>query len=113
MSDKTYFETGDVGVAAWRAEGQRRFGDRGRDWAFVCPACGNVATCEQVHAAGGHEEAAVTNCIGRYDREQADCDWAAYGLFGNLGKGPRIITGDGDPVQVFAFASPRQEQERG
>ena len=32
------------------------------------------------------------------------CDWAAYGLFGTLGKGRSVTTEDGNVVEVFDFA---------
>ena len=55
--------------AAWRAEGERRFGPDLMKWRFKCPICGNVATPEdfrQFKDAGANPNSAVQECIGRY-----------------------------------------------
>lgn len=101
-------EQGTMALDDWRAEGQQRFGDKGRDWKFVCPSCGNVASCKDVHEAGGHTESASKECIGRYTDHP--CDWAAYGLF----QGPCFVElPNGDRQPVFAFADGESRKEGG
>jgi len=84
------------------AEATERFGGNPMDWAFQCPACGDIATGQDfsealaAHPRTGRDGSAVTasdilgqECIGRTagalakDRKYAGrgCDWAAYGLF--------------------------------
>lgn len=52
------------------AEAQRRFGRNGRDWKFVCPACGTVQSIQQLFDAGLKKETVHQvlgySCIGRF-----------------------------------------------
>lgn len=113
----------------WLSEACRRFGNDPLKWKFECPFCGNV-TCGQdwldhgapatevhrasiecigrlrgVEAKGGMREGAPTKPDGKPEQP---CDWAAWGLFGNLGKGPVVIRRDDDgterETQAFPFA---------
>lgn len=77
---------------------------------FVCPMCGNVATPWDFKAAGADPEDAAKQCIGRTmtpmpkpQKGQKPCDWAAFGLFGNLDKGLLVVMPDGKKVQTFAI----------
>jgi hypothetical protein len=91
----------------WVAEGERRFGPDMMKWRFVCPACGNVTTVEDFKPfadRGATPDRAAKMCIGRFDRELADCDWCSFGLLGTLGKGRLIDVGDERPIEVFDFA---------
>ena len=74
------------------AEMQTRFGEDSRDWAFKCPACGDVANGWDFIAACKNKPDRDPNiigqeCIGRTlgacDETYTGrgCDWAAYGLF--------------------------------
>jgi hypothetical protein len=105
-----------------RDEARHRFGDDPKMWAFVCPACGDVATVQDFIDAGDANAAkAGQECIGRSlgalgrdakrDRKGImrapggrGCDWAAYGLF----HGPWAITlpAEGDKAErvVHSFA---------
>lgn len=84
----------------WQEEGKKKFGDL-KNWAFKCPACGHVATVQDFLDAGGDINDSYQNCIGRINGKGENgmkgkdkgygCNWAAYGLFGTLGKG-RVIT---------------------
>ncbi|WP_202946813.1 VVA0879 family protein, partial [Rhodanobacter spathiphylli] len=54
-------------------------------------------------------------CVGRYTGkgsprkgDSSGCDWAAYGLFGTLGKG-RIVLNEGKESEVFDFAEKKIE----
>jgi hypothetical protein len=80
---------------------------------FICPMCGNVAGPEDFERAGTERdrchERAATECIGRTldpppkpKNGRKPCDWAAYGLFGNLGRGLHVVFPDGKVVQTFA-----------
>lgn len=110
----------------WLAEAVRRFGPNPLNWRFVCPFCGRETSCQEfvdVGVAINDAHRAATECIGRVvgarggmkegretnpDGTPAQpCDWAAFGLFGNLGKGPivvRVIDGAEQETQAFAFA---------
>ena len=104
--------------ADWLAEATKRFGERGRDWRFVCPACGHEASCADFQALGVEPSRAAQECIGRVHNEQGapgvrgkfgdaqPCNWAAFGLFGTLNGGVRVEFDDGKVVAAFAFAEP-------
>lgn len=98
-----------------------RFGPSPADWAFTCPACGDVATGADFKAAlaehprtrrDGSEVNAADRlgqeCIGRtlgaLSREPyhgRGCDWCAYGLIGGpLG----VEMPDGRIVRSFRIA---------
>jgi hypothetical protein len=90
----------------WRDEATQRFGEKGRDWKFVCPKCGNIQSGQDFIDAGLSEEtgkAVYQDCIGRHVKDLG-CDWASYGLFGTLGKGRIVVTPEGKDVEVFDFA---------
>lgn len=92
----------------WRKEAVERFGEKGRDWKFVCPRCGNVQSGKDFIDRGMTVEQAndisvYQQCIGRHF-EGIGCDWAAYGLFGTMGRGRYVITPEGKEVEVFDFA---------
>lgn len=102
-------------VAAWLAEGKRRFGDDFMVWRFVCPVCKHVASVADFKAAGAPEaDLATKECIGRYRKERAHpfgegkdkvaqpCDYAGYGLF-RLSP-VRVKQPDGRETHAFAFA---------
>jgi hypothetical protein len=91
----------------WREEAKSRFGERGRDWKFVCPSCSNIQSGQDFIDIGMTDEQsknkAYQSCIGRETKEKG-CNWAAYGFLGTLGKGRSVITPEGDEVEVFDFA---------
>lgn len=110
----------------WLVMALDRFGKDPMEWRFVCPFCGNVASprdFEQAGVAATDAHRASVECIGRVvgarggmragaetlpDGKPAQpCDWVAWGLFGNLGKGPivvRVVDGEEHETQAFAFA---------
>lgn len=98
-----------------------RFGDDPADWAFTCPACGDVATGADFRAAlAEHPRKRRTGepttasdvlgqeCIGRTlgaltrgEYTGRGCDWCAYGLIGGpLG----VELSDGRVVRSFHIA---------
>lgn len=98
----------------WQADMKRRF-DSSDEVAFICPVCGTIATVKDHIDAGGIADVAPQQCIGRttgkggpWGRKAAECNdgcnWAAFGLFGNMGKGRIVIMPSGKEVQVFDFA---------
>lgn len=98
----------------WLQEGKQRFGEDFTNWKFKCPACGHVATGQEFKDLGAEPNDMYTVCIGRINGKGTDgmkgkdegngCNWAAFGLFGNLGKGRIVITPENKEVQVFDFA---------
>lgn len=94
------------------AEMAHRFGPDPLKWAFICPACKDVATARDFKDAGADPNRVGKECIGRslgvLHREQPPggyqgrgCDWTAYGLF----RGPlRITTADGKEMWGFHIA---------
>lgn len=100
-----------ISIAEWREEGVRRFGDDPRNWKFRCPACGHVSSVADFMELGKTAELAYQECIGRLtgkgspkSGDSSGCNWAAYGLFGTLGKGRTIVTEKGREIEVFDFA---------
>lgn len=92
----------------WKKEAESRFGDKTAHWKFVCPRCGNTQSPQDFVDAGVDKEEAASDsyqgCIGRKVKDKG-CDWAAYGLFGTMGKGRIVIApDDGREVEVFDFA---------
>ena len=100
----------------WRAEGRRLFGGDWRDWKYACPACGRVNAGREFEAVGATPNDSYSTCIGRHNGKgvgghkrgepppESGCDWAAFGLFGTLGKGYVVSSDGGNKVEVFAFA---------
>lgn len=108
---ETVKRTQDELVAELRA----RFGDDKRNWAFICPACGDVATLGDIqdalfaaHRDENHLLYVGRQCIGRIlgalekgNYDGRGCDWAAFGLF----RGPEfVIKPDGREMPSFAIA---------
>lgn len=93
----------------WQALGKRLFGDAGRDWRWICPACGGVQTpqmfLDRERGDMTKDDAcnmAATECIkrsatltrGGRDIRADECDWVAWGLF----KGPWFVVMDQDKI---------------
>jgi len=97
-----------------------RFGADHKNWAFICPACKDVATAQDFKDALveiGSDDDPFQHlgqiCIGRLlgvlkrDKpagrwDGRGCDWAAFGLF----RGPEfVIMQDGREVPSFAPAA--------
>lgn len=94
----------------WLNEGKERFGEDFAKWRFKCPACGHVNTGKEFKDLGIDLNSMYNECVGRHTGkgsprkdDSSGCDWAAYGLFGTLGKG-RIVLNEGKESEVFDFA---------
>jgi hypothetical protein len=108
-------------VEEWRNEAISLFGENPRNWKFKCPACGHVSSVQDFLDLEVDPQGAYVVCIGRVNGKGADglkgkdegygCNWAAYGLFGTLGKGRKVIVEDGREVEVFDFAIESIEKE--
>ena len=97
----------------WEAEGVRRFGENRKNWKFICPVCGHVASVQDYLDVKADDGDIGIACIGRYSKERifkafgsnpknikkSPCDYAGYGLFQ---LNPIEIVGEG--VRGFAFA---------
>lgn len=103
----------------WLNEAKQRFGEKTTDWKFVCPACGHVASGQDFKDAGAEPNAIYQKCIGRLNSKGTSngknkgvgCNWAAYGLLGNLGKGRTVITPEGKEIEVFDFADIEEKEK--
>lgn len=111
--------------AEFLTELKARFGPNPRDWAFVCPACGDIATGgdftkalkEHPRERNGLPMVASDilgqECLGRSlgalkgpsgKWKGRGCDWCAYGLIG----GPLAVTmPDGNVIRSFEIAPAR------
>lgn len=101
---------------SWRKEAEARFGPYPLKWAFVCPACGHVATVADWKRVGAAEGEIAFSCIGRHIPGSRDafsatgpgpCNYAGGGLF-RLNP-VRVVTTDpekGTTIQhdIFEFA---------
>ncbi|MEV2908606.1 VVA0879 family protein [Paenibacillus larvae] len=90
----------------WQAEAKRHFGEKGLDWKFVCPKCGNIQSGQDFINLGISAlspQDVYQECVGRHT-DKAGCNWAAYGLLGTLGQGRIVVTPEGNEVEVFDFA---------
>lgn len=91
----------------WTAEAIKRFGKDPRDWKFICPVCGHVASVRDWRNAGAPEGQVAFSCIGRNMPNAREaiggtgpgpCNYAGGGLFKF---NPVTITGLGN---YFDFA---------
>lgn len=98
----------------WMDEGKKLYGEDLTNWKFKCPNCGKVSSIQDFKDAGSKDpNDSYANCIGRINGKGEDgmkskdkgfgCNWAAYGLFGTLGKG-RIVVNNDKESEVFDFA---------
>jgi len=100
----------------WLEELKNRFGKDTNTWAFECPACKKVSTVKDFIDAGADSNSAYVDCIGRHNGKgtferdsRYGCNWAAYGLFGHMGKGDEVIADDGKKVEVFKMADVKKD----
>lgn len=95
--------------AEWKAEAIKRFGQNNKDWKFVCPSCGYVASVQDWEFAGAPTGAVAFSCIGRYtgstkemgDKTGGPCNYTTGGLF-NIS--PVTIEFEGKEHSAFDFA---------
>lgn len=87
-------------LAEWKAEGVSRFGENIEQHIFKCPNCGRGNKVSEFREYVDSPDKAAVNCIGRYN-PQLGCNWAAYGLFGTMGKGRVIKLPNGKSAEVF------------
>jgi hypothetical protein len=105
-------------LAEWHEEARRRFGEVGREWAFVCPSCGHVARVCDWETVGAKEGEVAYSCVGRHlanpktlGQRPGPCNYAGGGLFG---LNPVDITDDEGRVHsLFAFAPGRVDEPCG
>jgi len=99
----------EMTYAEWINEAKSRFGDDPKQWKFICPVCGYVASLREWREAGAPIEAAAFSCVGRWKgagtgfgkNMKGPCDYAGGGLF-RLNP-IRVIRGE-EKHEVFAFA---------
>lgn len=99
-------------VAEWQAEGERLFGEHGRDWKFVCPVCGTVQSGKDFkqHTNLSIEEIMTRiafSCIGRVV-DGIGCDYTTGGLL-NLSPVKIVDPESGDEHYRFAFEEPTND----
>lgn len=100
----------------WKAKGLELFGPDHKQWKFVCPICGYVASLQDYLDAGVPHESIAFSCIGRWlpksisafggedVRGNGPCDYAGHGLF-------RFNPLEVDGVKYFNFAEPEADYE--
>lgn len=93
----------------WMEEATNKFGEDKKQWAFQCPKCKAKQTIKDFVDRGVDANNVYQDCLGRHD-ESIDCDWAAYGLLGTLGKGRTVVNGDKE-TEVFDFWKEEQANE--
>lgn len=99
----------ELTLAEFRAEAEARFGRDPLSWAFMCPACNDIATVAQFSDALLPITWAGQECIGRFVTGRG-CEYTAYGVV----KGPwRIGMPDGTHVYGFPLATPEEGNRRG
>ena len=89
----------------WEAEGIRRFGEKKRNWKFICPSC-KAIQCGQDFIDLGMDINEIPkylgySCIGRFNNKKTGCDWTLGGL---LQIHEIEITMDGEIHKRFEFA---------
>lgn len=96
----------------WAAKGRELFGDDIRQWRFICPSCGHIASVIDYRIAGAPEGAIAYSCIGRWTGAKKEAFTAKDG-------GPCNYTGGGlvgiNPVEIdgssyFDFAPPQAKE---
>ncbi len=95
----------------WIAEAESRFG---RNWKFVCPACGHVQSIADFKKIGEDVNLVYSMCIGRYlgvnDKTgEKGCNYTVNGFI-SLNK-TTVISHDFLPVKVFEMAPAVDEQK--
>uniref|UniRef100_UPI003F68C0B3 VVA0879 family protein n=1 Tax=Streptococcus pluranimalium TaxID=82348 RepID=UPI003F68C0B3 len=94
-------------ITDWKKEGIKHFGTSIYDQKFKCPNCGRVNSVREFVAFDKGPNEAATECLGRYDDEKG-CNWAAYGLFGTMGKGRVVVLANGATIEVFDYSTRRR-----
>lgn len=97
--------TTEYTINEWQRELRRRFGPYIEDYRFVCPKCGRVNTGREFCDAGAKPDDIAQCCIGRFVPDKG-CNWAAFGLFGTLGRGDIVVMPDGKRRMVFSMDAP-------
>lgn len=90
-------------IDQWRREAEARFGPCVEDYKFICPRCGRVNVGWEFKEAGAEADDTAQCCIGRFTADKG-CDWAAFGLFGTMGRGDVVIFPNGKRAEVFRMA---------
>lgn len=85
----------------WKQEGIDKFGSID-EIVFECPSCKRQTKVKEFREVTDDINVVYQECLGRY-RDDVDCDWTAYGLFGTMSKGRIVITPDGKEVEVFDY----------
>jgi len=102
----------EMSLDAWRQDGFERFGDDEKEWRFVCPNCGHVASVQDFIDAGAKDVGSVGfACLGVFldDCESLYVDPGdgpcVYDGSGFLTRNPIAVTSpDGSTKRLFAFA---------
>jgi hypothetical protein len=86
----------------WVSELKKRFGNDSKQWAFVCPACGNTQTIQDFIdlKIENPQDKVFFSCIGRYTITKG-CDWTLGGL---LQINKQTVIKDGRATPVFEMA---------
>jgi len=82
-----------MSIEDFRKEGLKRFGDKLKNWRFICPVCSTIQSGEDLHKAGIDKDKVQDylgfSCIGRWtdagpykdgDPPGKGCNWTLGGL---------------------------------
>ncbi len=96
-------------IEEWRAEAKKRFGDNPKNWKFICPSCGHIASAQDWIDVGASPSEIAFSCVGRHTEKPYDafqkgkspCNYAGGGL---IQLNPIIIRDGEKELRVFDFA---------
>ena len=74
---------------AYKLEAVNKFGPDIKNWRFVCPVCGHIASGQDYLDAGAPAGAIAFSCVGRwtggkgtlFDSSKQPCNYSGGGLF--------------------------------
>lgn len=90
----------------WLKKGKELFGEKRKDWQYVCPHCGTVQSATLFLENGISETQTMQgvvgfSCIGRFTDKKIGCDWTCGGFL-QIHES-EVITKDNEIVPVFSF----------
>lgn len=100
-----------VTLEEYLTEAEKLFGPDKKQWKFICPGCGHIASVHDYENAGAPEGAIGFSCIGRFLNHCRDwlsgsgpgpCNYTQGGLFGI--SPVKVVIDDEKNYYIFEFA---------